>query len=113
MVSKSYAFIICVLVLSDHILGGLSQEPPQERAAKKGEINFDQNEYGFVNRGRFPGAGGPLGNIIGTGNSITLKKGRLSGLAKALDDRFILIDRFGNPYGGLPEDMLGHIRFCA
>lgn len=90
-----------------------SKDEVKSRAVEKGEIDLELNKYGIPMRGRFPGAGGPIGNIVGTGQSITIKKGRLSGLAKLIDDRFIQIDRFGNPYGGLPEDMLGHIRFCA
>ena len=115
MFPKNFALIISILVFYDHILGGVAQDDTVEARApaKKGDINFDTGKYGMVNRGRFPGAGGPIGNIIGTGKSITIKKGRMSGLAKAIDDRAITVDRFGSPHGGMPEDMLGHIRFCA
>jgi hypothetical protein len=93
--------------------GTQDEDEVKSRSADNGEVNLELNKYGIPMRGRFPGAGGPIGNIVGTGQSITIKKGTLSGLAKLIDDRFIQIDRFGNPFGGLPEDMLGHVRFCA
>ena len=109
MTTKRQSLLFCLLFVSDYIIC---------QKEKSGEIDLQLSKYGLANRGRMPAAGGPLGRIAGTGKSILAtmtgqRKGRMSGLAKALDNRLSQIDRFGNPYGGMPEDMLGHIRFCA
>lgn len=104
MASTTKTLLICLMLSTDYIIC---------QKDKKGEVDLQLGKYGLANRGRFSPAGGPLGNIIGTGRSVTQRKGKMSGLAKALDNRLSQIDRFGNPYGGMPEDMLGHIRFCA
>ena len=59
-----------------------------------------------------PKGGSSLGGIAGTGNQ-RIRKKTLSGLARALDDRCVQIDRWGDPHMGMPEDALGHIIYCA
>ncbi|XP_054153822.1 uncharacterized protein LOC128952444 [Oppia nitens] len=72
----------------------------------------DPNELGLQNNGNFDQSGGPIGSIVGTGTQ-TIRKGTLSGLARALDDRLSQVDYFGNPHLSMPEDLPGHILFCT
>ncbi|CAG2122374.1 unnamed protein product [Medioppia subpectinata] len=123
---KSTALVLCVLVLSDQILEGLSfrdseggegdddyegESTHPRRGGKAGKKGKD-NPIGLPNGGKLPKAGGAIGNIVGTGVQ-TIKKGTMSGLAQALDDRFIQVDTLGNPHGGVPEDVIGLVRLCA
>ncbi|CAG2181501.1 unnamed protein product, partial [Oppiella nova] len=87
--------------------GGKSKGKGKKKKNKKG--GKDSNEVGLP---KYAAAGGAIGGIVGTGSQ-TIKKGAMSGIARALDDRFATMDLLGNPHMGVPEDMIGHIRMCA
>jgi len=102
---------VCIIM---DLIGGAGDGSGGGKGGKAGAkgSGLDIADNGLPNGGKLSAAGGALGNIIGTGSQ-TIKKGSLSGLARALDDRMIQIDNWGNPYGGMPEDVLGHFKFCA